>query len=74
MRRGAWKLIVNGPGGPEVALYNLDEDLGETANLVASEPERTAAMRTALDAWRADVETGATAQPAPDFSPGEASP
>ena len=74
MRRGAWKLIVNGPGGPDVALYNLDEDLGETTNLVASEPDRAAAMRTALDAWRADVQAGATAQPAPAFSPGEAAP
>ncbi len=69
MRHGPWKLIVNGPDGPEVALYDLDEDPGETTNLAADEPERVAAMGDALDDWRFEVEEGATVQPAPLFAP-----
>ena len=74
MRQGPWKLIVNGPDGPEVGLYNLDDDLGETSDLAAAEPERVAAMREALDDWRLEVEEGATVQPAPLFAPGAAGP
>ena len=74
MRHGPWKLIVNGPDGPEVALYDLDEDPGETTNLAADEPERVAAMGDALDNWRFDVEEGATVQPAPLFAPGAVGP
>ena len=69
MRHGPWKLIVNGPDGPDLALYNLDEDPGETTNLAADEPERVAAMGDALDNWRFEVEEGATVQPAPLFAP-----
>ena len=74
MRQGPWKLTVNGPDGPEVGLYNLDDDLGETSDLAAAEPERVAAMREALDDWRLEVEEGATVQPAPLFAPGAAGP
>ncbi len=74
MRHGPWKLIVNGPDGPEVALYDLDEDPGETTNLAADEPERVAAMGDALDNWRFEVEEGATVQPAPLFAPGAVGP
>ena len=74
MRQGAWKLIVNGPDGPGVALFNLDDDPGETNDVAADEPERVAAMREALDDWRIEVEDGATVQPAPLFSPGAVGP
>ena len=74
MRQGAWKLIVNGPDGPDVALYNLDDDPGETNDLAADEPERVAAMGEALDDWRFEVEEGATVQPAPPFAPGAVGP
>ena len=75
MRHGPWKLIVNGPDGPEVvALYDLDEDPGETTNLAADEPERVAAMGAALDNWRFEVEEDATVQPAPLFAPGAMGP
>lgn len=74
MREGPWKLIVNGPDGPEVGLYNLDDDPGETTNLAAARPERVAAMGEALDNWRYAVEEGATVQPAPLFSPGAVGP
>ena len=74
MRQGPWKLIVNGPDGPKVGLYNLDDDPGEATNLAAAQPERTAAMRETLDDWRHAVEEGATVQPAPLFSPGAVGP
>ena len=74
VRHGPWKLIVNGPDGPEVALYNLDDDLREATDLAADEPERVAAMGDALETWRLEVEAGATVQPAPLFSPGAVGP
>ena len=74
MRHGSWKLIVNGPDGPELGLYNLDDDPGETVNLADDEPERFEAMSAALDEWRREVEQGATVQPAPLFSPGAVGP
>ena len=74
MRHGPWKLIVNGPDGPEVALYNLDDDLRETTDLGPDDPDRVAAMGDALETWRLAVEAGATVQPAPLFSPGAVGP
>ena len=74
VREGPWKLIVNGPDGPEVGLYNLDDDLAETTNLAPDQPDRVAEMRAALDDWRDAVEEGATVQPAPLFLPGTVGP
>ncbi len=74
MRQGPWKLLVNGPDGPEIGLYNLDDDPGENVNLAVEEPERVAAMGAALDEWRHAVEQDATVQPAPVFSPGAVGP
>ena len=50
---GTWKLVVTGgnvleaaPGKkiPRVELFRLDRDPGETSNLAADQPERSAAM------------------------------
>jgi len=44
---GGW-----GKGGDQsqpVPLYNLDDDLGETQNLAAAQPERVAQMQTLLE-------------------------
>lgn len=55
LREGPWKLIF-GPGdqlkGNEnapVQLYNLDDDLSETNDLAAAQPERVARMKEALE-------------------------
>ncbi|NNC89095.1 MAG: sulfatase-like hydrolase/transferase, partial [Akkermansiaceae bacterium] len=57
VRQGPWKLIP-GPGsggwtkgGTEqpLQLYNLAEDLGETRNLAAAEPERVARMKALME-------------------------
>ena len=64
-REGNWKLaLCRGSGGwsapkpgsaeeaklPEFQLYDLAQDLGETRNLLAAEPERAAKLRAALEA------------------------
>jgi len=59
MRDGPWKLILNGRDGDAVGLYNLD-DIGEQNNLAVEDPDRVRRMRAALEAWKVDVEIGAT--------------
>jgi arylsulfatase A len=61
LRHGDWKLIAaaSGSGGftklppvdpaTPVLLYNLAEDVGETKNLAAEQPERVAEMQTLLE-------------------------
>jgi arylsulfatase A-like enzyme len=52
-REGDWKLISalepDFHGGPDLELYNLRRDPGETANLVALEPARTRRMLDRLE-------------------------
>jgi arylsulfatase A-like enzyme len=50
IRTGNWKLLL-GAGGPEVQLYDLDADIGETTNLAAQRPEKVKELKTRLDAW-----------------------
>jgi len=70
-RHGPWKLLPRGDGkkgGGGPALFNLADDLGETNNLAAAQPERVAAMTAELAAI-----TGQTAAPAADAkAPGKA--
>jgi len=57
LRQGTWKLILasgsggwsKGGDGQPIQLYNLAEDLGETKNLAAQQPERVAEMRALLE-------------------------
>jgi arylsulfatase A-like enzyme len=67
IRRGPWKLIETfDPEGVE--LYNLSDDLSETANLAAAKPELVSELRRELDAWRKQV--GAEMmRPNPDYDP-----
>jgi arylsulfatase A-like enzyme len=62
MRDGRWKLILAGRGGPEVGLYELTSDLGETTNLAALHPSRVRRMQAALGRWQVDVAADATEQ------------
>lgn len=50
MRRGDYKLILFFETG-EAELYNLRNDIGETKNLAAAQPQRAAEMRGRLEAW-----------------------
>ena len=58
LRQGAWKYIAApgsggwGKGGDQsqaVQLYNLSNDLGETKNLAAAQPEKLAGMQALLE-------------------------
>lgn len=57
VRSGSWKLILapgsggwsKGDTGQPVQLYNLADDLGETKNLAADQPERVAEMKQLLE-------------------------
>lgn len=50
MRRGDYKMILFFEDD-HVEMYNLKKDIGETKDLVASDPGRAADMRRALEAW-----------------------
>ncbi|MFU8893264.1 MAG: hypothetical protein ACNA8L_06510 [Luteolibacter sp.] len=55
MRRGPWKLIVK---GDEIELYHLDNDPGETTNIVKDHPDVVAAMRAEIETFKATVVPG----------------
>jgi arylsulfatase A-like enzyme len=68
VRAGRWKLI-EWAGEEQAELYDLAADPGETTDLAAREPERVAALRARLAAWREEV--GArTPAPNPAWSGG----
>jgi arylsulfatase A-like enzyme len=54
MREGPWKLIYVQDYG--YALYNLEQDLGESENLIQSEKKRSEQMITQLNDWKAGLE------------------
>jgi arylsulfatase A-like enzyme len=51
---GDWKLMEFLEDG-RLELYNLREDLGETKNLAASQPEKARELHARLVAWRAET-------------------
>ncbi|TVS20808.1 MAG: sulfatase [Planctomycetaceae bacterium] len=67
IRKGPWKLIETyDPAG--LQLYNLDDDLGEAADLAAERPELADQLLRELDAWRQQVGADKM-QPNPDYDP-----
>ena len=52
MRDGHWKMQTK---GGVVELYDLSKDIKETTNLTDQFPERAAAMKTAIAAWKQGV-------------------
>ena len=54
IHEGDWKLMEFLEDG-RLELYNLRDDLGETKNLAATQPERAKALHAKLVAWRAAV-------------------
>ena len=63
VRAGDWKLIRWYETGPEYPslheLYNLSDDLGETKNLAAAQPQKVQELDALIDEFLKD--TGATA-------------
>ncbi|MDF1800473.1 MAG: sulfatase [Planctomycetota bacterium] len=67
IRAGRWKLVEWYEDGT-LELFDLVADPGESQDLAAAEPERTAHLRAQLAAWREQV--GARLpEPNPDFDP-----
>lgn len=52
VREGDWKLLLS-PWQPKLQLFNLAEDLGETHDLAADQPELTARLHQAWLDWGA---------------------
>jgi arylsulfatase A-like enzyme len=67
MRDGNW-MLVEYYDEDKTELYDLSADVGEKQDLAASQPDRVAAMRAALAAWRKQVEARGN-QPNPNFDP-----
>ncbi len=65
VREGDWKLIEYYED-ERVELFNLAEDIHETTDLAASEPQRVDRMRAHLAKWRKDMEVQ-TNSPNPAF-------
>jgi arylsulfatase A len=67
IRSGDFKL-VEFFNDMHVELYNIREDIGETKDLVASNPKKTEELRARLHAWRTEV--GAQMPtPNPNYNP-----
>lgn len=63
IRDGDWKLLVANGGGKKPELYHLKEDLGETRNRAADQPEKVKELLAKWQTWNA--------QQAPPSSPKE---
>ena len=68
-RDGDWKLIRFFEDGHE-ELYNLKEDIGETKNLVDTEPEKRKELSAKLSAWQEEIEA-LMPEPNPEYVPWE---
>jgi len=54
IRQGPWRLVQFQEDG-RVELYNLAQDISETADLARREPDRANRMKQRLENWRRDV-------------------
>lgn len=68
IREGDWKLVKN--GAEPVALYQLNNDIGETKNLAAEQPARVAAMQAAWQRWDNENREPLWKDPKPPFTGG----
>lgn len=54
VRDGKWKLLTDPDGKPR-ELYDLDQDIGESNNIAADQPEVVKSLNRKLAAWMRDV-------------------
>jgi arylsulfatase A-like enzyme len=66
VRLGDWKLIEFFETG-KVELYNLVQDIGESKNVAAAYPDRTALLLEKLERWRAAVSAPVPTELNPDY-------
>ncbi len=69
IRVGDWKLHFRKGGKPLDALYNLRQDVGETTDLYAAEPQVVARLTAAADIIRQDLGDAALNIPGPRCRP-----
>ncbi len=67
IRAGEYKLIENFEDG-HLELYNLDTDIGETENLIDSEPDIAESLHAQLIKWRLEVDARLPSNN-PEFQP-----
>lgn len=67
IRKGDYKLIEHFETG-ELELFNLEEDIGETINLVNKRPEKAKELFNDLEAWRQSMNAPMPV-PNPDYDP-----
>jgi uncharacterized sulfatase len=70
IRAGSWKLIEFFDGTPR-ELYNLQEDIGETTNLAARNPDKARQLQRMLANWR-DAVGARMPKPNPQHDPDRA--
>jgi arylsulfatase A-like enzyme len=75
VRRGNWKLLVD---GPNTFVFDLSKDVGERTDLASARTDIARQLRPLITAWEKDVDDEATATfgplPAPAGRPGGAGP
>lgn len=54
VRHGDWKLVGGNGGDLNGELYNLAEDISESKNLAAANPDKFAELKKLYDAWNAE--------------------
>jgi arylsulfatase A-like enzyme len=54
IRHGDWKLVVGRQGSGKPELYNLAEDIGESKDLAAAQPEKVKELQSLYDRWNAE--------------------
>ena len=68
IRMGDWKLIEFFEDG-RLELYNLKDDIGETANLVEKMPGKARELHQRLIAWRKRLNAPVPTEPNPQYDP-----
>ena len=66
VRRGNWKLLVD---GPNTFVFDLAKDVGERSDLASSRADIARTLRPLLAAWEKDVDDEATATLGPAPAP-----
>lgn len=66
IREGDWKLHEYFEDG-ELELYNLKEDIGETTNLAASDPQQAERLHARLREWRKQIEAPVPSESNPRY-------
>jgi arylsulfatase A-like enzyme len=72
VRDGDWKLIQWYEDGA-LELFNIRDDISETKNLAAENPQKTQELLAELAAWRSEVQA-VMPTPNPDYQPSEKAP